>query len=55
MILLLNMVLIQYWHDTKVAREKPMRKRTAMYPAAESMSDMQKTVGAASMMRKAQP
>jgi len=49
------MVLIQYWHDTNVAKEKPMRKRTVIYPAALSMSDMQKTVGAASMMRKAQP
>ena len=30
MILLLNMVLIQYWHDTNVAREKPIRNLTTM-------------------------
>jgi hypothetical protein len=30
MILLLNMVLIQYWHDTNVASEKPIRNLTTM-------------------------
>nr|GLL33928.1 hypothetical protein Csa_1G097685 [Ipomoea trifida] len=29
MILLLNIVLIQYWQETKVARENPIMKRTA--------------------------
>ena len=55
MILMLNMVLVQYWHETKVARETPMRNRMVMYPAALSTTAMQKTAGAESMRVKAQP
>lgn len=55
MIFPLNMVLIQYWHDTNVAKEKPIINLTAMYPPAEDTNDMQNTVGADNMMRNAQP
>jgi hypothetical protein len=48
-------VLIQYWHDTNVARENPIMKRTARYPPAEFTNDMQNTVGAESMIRNAHP
>lgn len=54
-ILLLNIVLIQYWHDTKVAKENPIIKRTAIYPPADEINDIQNTVGAESMIKNAQP
>ena len=54
-ILLLNIVLIQYWHDTKVARQNPIMNRTVMYPEADDTNAMQKTVGADSMMTNAHP
>ena len=55
MIFPLNIVLIQYWQDTNVAKENPIMNRTATYPAADDTIDMQNTVGADNMMRKAQP
>jgi hypothetical protein len=29
--LMLNMVLVQNWHDTKVARDRPMKNLHALY------------------------
>lgn len=54
-ILLLNIVLIQNWHDTNVASENPIMNRTAMYPDGPAINDMQNTVGAESMIKKAHP
>jgi hypothetical protein len=49
------MELIQYWHDTKVAKENPIRKRTVVNPPADDIKDMLNTIGAESMIKKAQP
>lgn len=54
-ILLLNMELIQNWHDTNVARENPMKNRTAMNPPASETSAMEYTAGEMIMIRNAQP
>lgn len=46
--------LIQYWHETNVASEKPMKKRERMKPTGVDTVDMQNTDGAVSITMKAQ-
>ncbi|KAL2536304.1 hypothetical protein Fot_17695 [Forsythia ovata] len=52
---LLNMMLVQYWQDTNVARENPIMKRTAIYPGADDMNTTEKTTGAVNKLRKGHP
>ena len=49
-----NMVLIQNWQDTKVARENPMKKRDKIKPTVVDTVAMQKIAGAVSMTNDAQ-
>jgi hypothetical protein len=48
------MELIQNWHETNVANEKPMKKRTRINPVAVETVAMQKTAGAVSIIMNAQ-
>ncbi|CAI9768533.1 unnamed protein product [Fraxinus pennsylvanica] len=48
-------MLIQYWHETKVARENPIMNLTIIYPAGSDTNDMQKTVGVDNLITNAQP
>lgn len=54
-ILLLNMELIQYWQDTNVARENPMKNRTAVNPDDDSTDAMAYTAGEMIITRNAHP
>jgi hypothetical protein len=54
-ILLLNMELIQYWHDTNVANENPMKNRTAVNPDDDSTDAMEYTAGEMIITRNAHP
>ncbi len=54
-ILLLNIVLIQNWQETNVASEKPMKNRARMNPEMVDTDAMEKTAGAANMIRNAHP
>lgn len=48
-----NIELIQNWVETKEAREKPVKKRTRRKPVADSMRDVQYTIGVVSRIRPA--
>jgi hypothetical protein len=54
-ILLLNMELIQNWHDTNVASENPMKNRTVMNPEMELTVAMEYTAGEMIITRNAHP
>lgn len=40
-----NMELIQYWHATKLAREKPIRNRIMMKALGVEIKEMERTTG----------
>lgn len=50
-----NMLVHQNWHATKVASENPIKRRLMINPAAPMERPMQNTAGAVMPMHRAMP